>query len=117
MWELELGVGYLGVGDFWLGGWGVGELGVGIGGVLGVGIGGVLGVGIGGELGVGDPGVRWAACWGCQEEVKEGVSCCWSVLSGGLARRCGGGVGGGGARESKFADCSCVQRNVGSRSV
>jgi hypothetical protein len=40
----------------------------------------------------GDPGVRWAACWGCQEEVKEGVSCCLSVLSGGLARRCGGGL-------------------------
>jgi hypothetical protein len=69
----------------------------------------------------GDPGVRWAACWGCQEEVKEGVSCCLSVLSGGLARRCGGGVGGGGVRESKFVawivDCSCVQRGIGSRSV
>ena len=65
----------------------------------------------------GGPGVRWADCWVCQEEMKEGVSSCLSVLSGDLARRCEGGVGGGVARESRLQmlpESSSSQVTVGS---
>ena len=45
------------------------------------------------------------------------MNCCWSVLSGGLARRCEGGVGGGVARESRLQmlpESSSSQVTVGS---